>query len=130
MKNTLSGNEGRGFMKILVAADTDTVVGVHLIGPETAEIIQVRCRHGHSTHAHVPCPTSMEPGAAPAFRLMPSDAKLSSCMRSTALTRQGCACMSFSQRPVASGDVPLLESARPPRQLSLLAAHRYAPRWP
>ena len=41
MKNTLSGNEGRGFMKILVAADTDTVVGVHLIGPETAEIIQV-----------------------------------------------------------------------------------------
>ncbi len=45
MKNTLSGNEGRGFMKILVASDTDTVVGVHLIGPETAEIIQVRCRH-------------------------------------------------------------------------------------
>ncbi|CAL5228430.1 g11564 [Coccomyxa viridis] len=40
MKNTLSGNEGRGFMKILVASDTDTVVGVHLIGPETAEIIQ------------------------------------------------------------------------------------------
>ena len=45
MKNTLSGNEGRGFMKILVASDTDTVVGVHLIGPETAEIIQVRCGH-------------------------------------------------------------------------------------
>ena len=45
MKNTLSGNEGRGFMKILVASDTDTVVGVHLIGPETAEIIQVSCRH-------------------------------------------------------------------------------------
>ena len=41
MKNTLSGNEGRGFMKILVAADSDKVVGVHLIGPETAEIIQV-----------------------------------------------------------------------------------------
>ena len=41
MKNTLSGNEGRGFMKILVAADSDRVVGVHLIGPETAEIIQV-----------------------------------------------------------------------------------------
>ncbi len=45
MKNTLSGNEGRGFMKILVASDTDTVVGVHLIGPETAEIIQVSCKH-------------------------------------------------------------------------------------
>ena len=47
MKNTLSGNEGRGFMKILVASDTDTVVGVHLIGPETAEIIQV----GFQQHA-------------------------------------------------------------------------------
>jgi glutathione reductase (NADPH) len=44
MKNTLSGNEGRGFMKILVAADSDMVVGVHLIGPETAEIIQVGTR--------------------------------------------------------------------------------------
>ena len=44
MKNTLSGTEGRGFMKILVASDTDTVVGVHLIGPETAEIIQVGSR--------------------------------------------------------------------------------------
>ena len=56
MKNTLSGNEGRGFMKILVASDTDTVVGVHLIGPETAEIIQVRCRHGHSAPARALCP--------------------------------------------------------------------------
>lgn len=42
MKNTLSGNQGKGFMKIIVASDTDTVVGVHLIGPETAEIIQVK----------------------------------------------------------------------------------------
>ena len=50
MKNTLSGNEGRGFMKILVASDTDTVVGVHLIGPETAEIIQVSFRH-HASDA-------------------------------------------------------------------------------
>ena len=96
MKNTLSGNEGRGFMKILVAADTDTVVGVHLIGPETAEIIQVRCRPGHSTHARMPCPTFMELGAAPASCRMQSDAKLSSCVRSVALTMQEDACMSFS----------------------------------
>lgn len=53
MKNTLSGNEGRGFMKILVASDTDTVVGVHLIGPETAEIIQVSCRrHAKGSLSH------------------------------------------------------------------------------
>ena len=42
MKNTLSGNEGRGFMKILVDAKTDTVIGVHMIGPDCAEIMQVR----------------------------------------------------------------------------------------
>ena len=36
MKNTISGNEGRGFMKILVDAKTDTVIGVHMIGPDCA----------------------------------------------------------------------------------------------
>ena len=41
MKNTISGNEGRGFMKILVDAKTDTVIGVHMIGPDCAEIMQV-----------------------------------------------------------------------------------------
>lgn len=41
MKNTLSGNEGRGFMKILVDAKTDAVIGVHMIGPDCAEIMQV-----------------------------------------------------------------------------------------
>ncbi|KAK9902162.1 hypothetical protein WJX75_006422 [Coccomyxa subellipsoidea] len=40
MKNTISGNEGRSFMKILVAADSDLVVGVHLVGPDCSEIIQ------------------------------------------------------------------------------------------
>ena len=41
MKNTLSGNEARGFMKILVDAKTDKVIGVHMIGPDCAEIMQV-----------------------------------------------------------------------------------------
>lgn len=41
MKNTVSGNEARGFMKIIVASDTDTVVGIHMIGPDCAEIMQV-----------------------------------------------------------------------------------------
>ena len=41
MKNTISGNEARGFMKIIVDADTDTVIGIHMIGPESAEILQV-----------------------------------------------------------------------------------------
>ena len=41
MKNTISGNPGRAMMKLLVAADTDRVVGVHMVGPECAEIMQV-----------------------------------------------------------------------------------------
>ena len=41
MKNTVSGNESRGFMKLIVDADTDTVVGIHMIGPDCAEIMQV-----------------------------------------------------------------------------------------
>ena len=40
MKNTISGNEAKGFMKILVDAKTDTVIGVHMIGPDCAEIMQ------------------------------------------------------------------------------------------
>ena len=43
MKNTISGNEAKGFMKIIVDADSDTVIGVHMIGPECAEILQVGC---------------------------------------------------------------------------------------
>lgn len=41
MKNTVSGNEGRGFMKIVVDAKSDRVVGMHMIGPDCAEIMQV-----------------------------------------------------------------------------------------
>ena len=64
MKNTISGNEGRGFMKMIVDADSDKVLGVHLIGPECAEIIQVRLHmekllfssgdinRGFNRHAH------------------------------------------------------------------------------
>ncbi len=45
MKNTISGNEARGFMKILVDAKTDTVIGVHMIGPDCAEIMQASLLH-------------------------------------------------------------------------------------
>lgn len=45
MKNTISGNEARGFMKILVDAKTDKVIGVHMIGPDCAEIMQVWKKH-------------------------------------------------------------------------------------
>jgi len=40
MKNTLSGNEQRTLMKLLVCGDTDLVLGVHMVGPEAGEITQ------------------------------------------------------------------------------------------
>lgn len=40
MKNTLSGKTDRTFMKLVVDADTDKVLGAHMIGPDAAEITQ------------------------------------------------------------------------------------------
>jgi glutathione reductase (NADPH) len=40
MKATLSGRDERIFMKVLVACDTDRVVGVHIFGHDAGEIIQ------------------------------------------------------------------------------------------
>ena len=56
MKNTISGNEGRGFMKILVDAKTDTVIGVHMIGPDCAEIMQVSRHIIHIVHVFTSYP--------------------------------------------------------------------------
>jgi glutathione reductase (NADPH) len=40
MKHTLTGRAERTFMKLLVNAEDDRVVGVHMVGPEAGEIIQ------------------------------------------------------------------------------------------
>ena len=40
MKHTLSGRNEKSFMKIIVDAATDRVVGVHMVGPDAGEIIQ------------------------------------------------------------------------------------------
>ena len=40
MKNTMSGNQERSFMKIIVDDKSDTVLGVHMVGPEAGEIMQ------------------------------------------------------------------------------------------
>ena len=40
MRNTISGAEARTFMKLVVAADSDVVVGCHMVGPDSAEILQ------------------------------------------------------------------------------------------
>jgi glutathione reductase (NADPH) len=41
MKYTFVGGEERCLMKIVVAAETDRVVGVHMVGPDSPEIIQM-----------------------------------------------------------------------------------------
>lgn len=47
MKATIGGGEGKAFMKLIVASDSDKVVGVHMIGPDCAEIMQVSlAKHG------------------------------------------------------------------------------------
>ncbi|MEE8233160.1 MAG: FAD-dependent oxidoreductase, partial [Gammaproteobacteria bacterium] len=40
MKHTLSGDDEKTFMKLIVEKETDRVVGVHMVGPEAGEIIQ------------------------------------------------------------------------------------------
>lgn len=40
MRNTISGNEGRTLMKLLVDVQSDRVVGCHMVGPDAAEIMQ------------------------------------------------------------------------------------------
>jgi len=40
MKNTLSGNPEKTFMKLVVDKTTDKVLGIHMVGPEAGEIIQ------------------------------------------------------------------------------------------
>jgi pyruvate/2-oxoglutarate dehydrogenase complex dihydrolipoamide dehydrogenase (E3) component len=41
MRATISGDEGKGFLKLIVAKDTDKLVGAHFVGSEVAEIMQV-----------------------------------------------------------------------------------------
>jgi len=40
MKYTVSGRQQRTFMKLVVEAATDRVVGVHMVGDDAAELIQ------------------------------------------------------------------------------------------
>ena len=40
MKLTLTDNQERTLMKLVVDADTDVVLGCHMVGPEAGEIIQ------------------------------------------------------------------------------------------
>jgi glutathione reductase (NADPH) len=40
MKHTLTGRRDRMMMKLVVCAKSDRVLGVHVVGPDAAEIVQ------------------------------------------------------------------------------------------
>ena len=40
MKNTLSGSEEKTLMKLIVCRETDRVLGLHIVGPDSGEMIQ------------------------------------------------------------------------------------------
>jgi glutathione reductase (NADPH) len=72
MKNTLSGRGERSFLKLLVEAKTDRVVGCHMLGPDAPEIVQglaiaVKCG---ATKAQFDQTVGIHPSAAEEFVTM------------------------------------------------------------
>ena len=43
MKASVSSREVKAFCKVIVASDSDKVVGIHMVCPDASEIMQVRC---------------------------------------------------------------------------------------
>jgi glutathione reductase (NADPH) len=72
MKNTLSGRDERTFMKLIVDAKSDRVVGCHMLGPDAPEIIQglaiaVKCG---ATKKQFDATVGIHPSAAEEFVTM------------------------------------------------------------
>ena len=72
LKHTLSGNDERTFMKLIVDRASDRVVGVHMVGPDAGEIIQgiavaVKCG---ATKAQFDATVGVHPSAAEEFVTM------------------------------------------------------------
>jgi len=72
MKFTLSGRPERSLMKIIVHKPSDKVIGVHMIGPDSAEIIQgiaIALKCG-ATKAQFDATIAVHPSSAEEFVLM------------------------------------------------------------
>ncbi|MDG1437684.1 MAG: glutathione-disulfide reductase [Emcibacteraceae bacterium] len=72
MKFTLAGRDERSLIKMLVDAKTDKVVGAHMIGPDSAEIIQgiaIALKCG-ATKAQFDDTVAVHPSSAEEFVLM------------------------------------------------------------
>jgi len=74
MRNTISGSPLKTFMKLLVDADTDKVIGVHMIGDHAAEIMQgfAVCVKAGVTKAQMDSTVGIHPSAAEEFVTMRS----------------------------------------------------------
>ena len=72
LKHTLSGSPNRSYMKLLVDADTDRVLGAHMVGEHAAEIIQcvAIAVKMHATKADFDRTTAVHPTTAEEFVLM------------------------------------------------------------
>lgn len=72
MKHTLSGRDERSLMKLVVEDSTDRVLGAHMVGPESGEIIQglaVAMKAG-ATKAHFDSTIGVHPTSAEEFVTM------------------------------------------------------------
>ncbi len=72
MKHTLSGRDERSLMKLVVEDSTDRVLGIHMVGPESGEIIQglaVAVKAG-ATKAHFDSTLGIHPTSAEEFVTM------------------------------------------------------------
>ena len=74
MRNTISGSPIRTFMKMVVDADTDKLIGMHMIGDHSAEIMQgfAVCVKAGVTKAQVDSTVGIHPSAAEEFVTMRS----------------------------------------------------------
>ena len=72
MKATISGRHQRTFMKLIVEAATDKVVGIHMVGDDAAELVQglaVAMKAG-ATKAHFDATVGIHPTAGEEFVTM------------------------------------------------------------
>lgn len=72
MRNTISGRDERTYMKLIVDVATDKVLGVHMVGPDAAEILQgiaIAVKMG-ATKADFDATIGIHPSAAEEFVTM------------------------------------------------------------
>ena len=72
MKNTLSGRDERTYMKLIVANESQKILGIHMIGPDSAEIMQglAIAVHMGATKADFDAVIGIHPTAAEEFVTM------------------------------------------------------------